>query len=267
MIESQLPQREEHDTAARIIAYRWRGMRVAELWHTEQSALNGVDVVRRRAQSAPAPNSRCMPFLTIRNDLTVDAADVYARFHKSVRYKIRRCEARDGLDVAHWDDPTAEVVAEFVRFCHAFSRQKRLPPLNEAHLRAYLEADRLHISRVSRDDTALVWHAYVVGSSWVSLLTSASHYRLAADPEFRNLIGRGNRLLHWSDMQHFQRAGTNLYDWGGFYRGQTDADLLRINDFKRGFGGEIVTTYDCLDALTRRGRAFLGLRDVVRRPG
>ncbi len=50
----------------------------------------------------------------------------------------------------------------------------------------------------------------------------------------RNAIGRGNRMLHWKDILAFKAEGKNVYDFGGWYAGQEDEALLRINQFKEG---------------------------------
>jgi hypothetical protein len=47
------------------------------------------------------------------------------------------------------------------------------------------------------------------------------------------------------------------FDFGGWYRGTTDQALLKINEFKRGFGGQVVREYDCEQILTLKGWVVL----------
>jgi hypothetical protein len=113
------------------------------------------------------------------------------------------------------------------------------------------------------DGEVLIWHAHLRGPDRARLLHSASIFR-EMDKDTANLIGRANRLHHWADMQRFRGEGLGTYDFGGWYAGSEDAAKLRINDFKRGFGGAIVPQYNADCASTWKGAAALHLRTILR---
>ena len=76
-------------------------------------------------------------------------------------------------------------------------------------------------------------------------------------------IGRANRLHHWLDVLRFRDEGFAIYDFGGWYAGTANDELLRINRFKESFGGEVVLQYNCDQALSWKGMLALWLRQVV----
>ena len=92
------------------------------------------------------------------------------------------------------------------------------------------------------------------------LFYSASLFRELDNSAIRNRIGRANRLLHWQDMLHFKAGGISVYDFGGWYAGDSDLERLRINKFKEEFGGQIVKNHICERALTVKAKLFLRAR-------
>jgi hypothetical protein len=155
----------------------------------------------------------------------------------------------------------------FEQFCNdgkAFLAQKAQPQINQSWLKLLAEANLLELTYiVDSAEQPLVWHAYHRGSERVTLLYSISFFRTHSDKAEQAMIGRANRLLHWSDMIYFKVAGVRTYDFGGWYEGSTDTERLRINKFKEQFGGEVVKNYICEQALTVKGALFLKLRSKL----
>jgi lipid II:glycine glycyltransferase (peptidoglycan interpeptide bridge formation enzyme) len=89
-------------------------------------------------------------------------------------------------------------------------------------------------------------HAYVADrdASRIRLLYSASHFRGTEDTEERNLVGRANRFLHWSEIQSAQEAGFELYDLGGLPINHNDPAKNAIARFKSEFGGTPILEYN-----------------------
>ena len=54
-------------------------------------------------------------------------------------------------------------------------------------------------------------------------------------------------------MLRLKEQGVQYFDFGGWYPGTEDIQLLGANAFKRGFGGEIVREYECEQILTLKG--------------
>ena len=72
----------------------------------------------------------------------------------------------------------------------------------------------------------------------------------------RNFCGRSNRYLTWHNILRYKAEGLQFFDFGGWHLGN-DPDRLSINDFKRGFGGQVVREYQCEQILTLKGRLVL----------
>ncbi len=91
---------------------------------------------------------------------------------------------------------------------------------------------------------------------------SASLYR-GRDKDFRNLVGRANRLHHFKDMLFFKGNACNLYDFGGWYAGTEDQERLMINRFKEEFGGQKVLQYNAVLNRTWRAKLLKSIRRLV----
>ena len=81
----------------------------------------------------------------------------------------------------------------------------------------------------------------------------------------RNLIGRANRYLIWNDLLRYKDQGLKWFDFGGWYEGTTDPALLRINEFKKGFGGQVMREYVCEQIVTLRGWVALNAARLLKR--
>ena len=126
-----------------------------------------------------------------------------------------------------------------------------------------MESGSLVLSKVdSEDGNTLIWHSYYCRDNRVHLLQSAS-VRHETDTNFNSMIGRGNRYHHWEDILTFKNLGIAIYDFGGWYAGNTDKQKLGINQFKEKFGGEIVRSFNCSYGRTFKGRAYLHLQKIL----
>jgi hypothetical protein len=120
------------------------------------------------------------------------------------------------------------------------------------------------LTSASRNGEALVWHAYVMCGEAARLQYSGSCFR-TRESDYRALVGRANRWLHWKDMLRFRRMGMKRYDWGGLFEDESAPERAGINKFKKGFGGREERSYDCTVPVSLRGRLWLPLRDAWRR--
>jgi GNAT acetyltransferase-like protein len=247
-----------------VILLRGRAATYGEVWFDEPAPREGaVDIVQYRFRSEPVAEARVTPLLSMVTDLAVDEEAIAARFGKDCRYKIRRADAKDGLRLAFNADPEPPLT-EFADFFDAFARQKGHRPCDRHWLEAACEAGQLALSAACRAEETLVWHAHVVCGATAGLQYTASHFR-GQDSDFRALVGRANRWLHWQDMRTFKSMGCTRYDWGGLFEDESTPERAGINRFKRDFGGEQVRVYDSSAPASARGRLYLPLRDAWRR--
>ncbi len=247
-----------------MIRIKGRGAVYGEVWYDEEpSPDSGVDIVQYRFRNEPVADARVTPLLSMVTDLTADEEAIAGRFGKDCRYKIRRAEGKDGLRTEFTAEPESRL-DEFAEFFDAFARQKGHSPCDRHWLRAACAAGELALSAAYRGEEALVWHAHVLCSASAGLQYTASHFR-GQDSDFRALIGRANRWLHWKDMQRFKSMGIRRYDWGGLFEDESTPEREGINRFKRDFGGEQIRVYECTVPASLKGRLYLPLRDAWRR--
>lgn len=259
--------REYESSGTLPILYRKGLLCVAETWFQDATPPAGADIVRCVQIPAPIDGVSCDEFCTLMVDLTADCDAILAGMDRSTRYKIRRAETKDGLRYEHRPVRRFEDMREFLAAydTHVVSRSDDLS-INRAKITRLSESGQLDLSvTCDNQGIGLTRHVHILGAGTARLLYSVSEASRSADTERRNLCGRANRLHHWRDMQRFQSSGIGRYDFGGFYTGSTDAKRLKINEFKRGFGGQLAVTYNCVYPLTLRGRMALAAWRLLRR--
>jgi hypothetical protein len=247
-----------------MIRIKGRGVVYGEIWYDEELPRHpGVDIVLYRQREVPIPNARTTPFLTMVTDLSVTEGAITEKFGKDCRYKIRRAETRDELRMEFITDPE-DMVDEFRAFFNAFAKEKSFWPCDHQWLLAACKARQLVLTSVSRNGETLVWHAYLTSGKTAWLQYTGSCFR-NKENDYRALVGRANRWLHWKGMLRFKETGVERYDWGGLFEDESVPENAGINRFKKDFGGQQVRTYDCTLPVTLKGRIWLPLREAWRR--
>jgi hypothetical protein len=178
-------------------------------------------------------------FFTKVIDISTPVAAFESRFDQKTTYEIRRA-IKDGVTTAIETD-----LNHFIDFYNLFAKTKKLPKLS-SNFNNYLS--RIVITKAVYDEQDIVMHAYLsdASSKRVRLLHSASLFRRENDTQLKAVIGRANRLLHFKDMCLFKEQGFEVYDLGGYAAETTDEALIRINQFKDSFGGELIQESDYL---------------------
>jgi len=246
-----------------MIRIKGRGAVYGEVWYDEQPPLqSGVDIIQYRQRAMPIAPDRDIPFLSLVTDLALEENAIMDKFGKDCRYKIRRAESRDGLRVEFISAPEGKLDA-FADFFDGFAGQKSVAPCDRQWLAAACKAGQLTLSSVSHNGVSLVWHAHVLSGTTAGLQYSGSCFR-NRDNDYRALVGRANRWLHWKDMLQFKQLGIERYDWGGLFDDESTPEHAGINNFKRDFGGGQERTYNCSVPVTTLGRVWLRLRDAWR---
>ena len=242
-----------------MIIYRKALLRIAETWFDEEAHGARVDIVRRLQHPTPIAEAKCTPFHTILMDLKDDPDLLFAKMKRETRYEIRRAGEKDGLTHEVWITADCGCLAQFLSFYDECVILNGLPKIKGVRLQKLAEAGSLSLSLVRGEAVVpFVWHAYYCAGRRVRLLHSASFGR-DLDGSSKSLLGRANRYHHWKDVLTFRAQGIQIYDFGGWYDGHSDPKRLSINKFKEGFGGQIVLNYNCVQGLTRIGKAAIWL--------
>lgn len=248
-----------------MICYNGRLVSYGERWYDEDSdaAPHGADILIWRQRGQPLPGANNVESHSLYTDLAEHADRIFAGFHKTYRARIRRAESKDQLVYESYEDPMP-VMSEFCRFYDDFAAQKGIWPADRKWLEGAAARGHLLLSCARLAGHALVWHAYLVWNRIARLEYSASCFR-DKNADYKALVARANRWLHWQNILRFQTRGFSTYDWGGIFPDESTPEREGINRFKKGFGGTEVVRYDCTVALTLAGRLFLPLRTAWHR--
>jgi hypothetical protein len=249
-----------------MIIYRSRFLARAEVWYDDDpDVTRPVDWILYYQRSQPVLGAKTKVIYTYVIDLTQSREQLLANLNKDTAYKIRRARERDQIVCERCDPQDSAVVDQFEQMYNAFADLKGLTPLNRARLASMAAADVLDLS-VAKDPQgqALVYHANYRDRQRATSMELPSLYRKLADSAERNYIGRASRLLTWNDILRYQEQGLKCFDFGGWYHG-TDPGMVKINDFKRGFGGQVVSKYQCEQVLTLKGWMVLQTANLLKR--
>jgi hypothetical protein len=244
-----------------MVMYRKHGLRMAELWLDAPIVKPaGCDLLVLHQYSRLPERAVGWPFSTLTINLHAPEEQLLEGLNRDTKYKVRRAATKDLVECIHEPVATEAICRAFHAFYDEFAVAKGLHRLSMEELLARAQGGTVRFSRAARDGETIVWHVHAVTEHGATLLHSASQFRQLDDNDARAIVGRANRLLHWRDILAFKSEGKRVYDFGGWYAGQEDADLLRINQFKEGFGGQRTDQVNAGLALSWRGWAYLKLR-------
>jgi hypothetical protein len=248
-----------------MIIYKHFFITEAESWYSPEPVDNGIDLLRCYQLAVRPADERTVEFKTIWIDLGQTEEELFAKLRKSTRNDIRRASA-DGAKYDYWTEDPGTQLELFCEFVDTHSVVNY--PRREVWMwtRRHAQNGTLDLSRtMSNDGRTLAWHAYYRDREHARLRYSVSLSRARDASPLRNLVSRAHRYQHWEDIKRFKAGGVLIYDLGGWYSGTDDEKLLRVNQFKEGFGGRIVTSFHCTRPLTAKGRLYLWSTEMLRK--
>lgn len=227
------------------------GIRICSIWYNEPEKLERhcFSVVDYNSMSK-IPDTVGYKYeiysqkgYTLQTNLNDDIASIMSSYNKNVRYEIRRADreqikfhmyfSKDLLD-------SPEIVDSFDDEYVNMYRMKGINMSSIKHMIVDLcKKENLCMSVACYMDSIIAYHVYLLADDTVRLTYSVSLFRDKEEIDAA-LIGRANRWLHHQDILWFKNEGYKVYDWGGFTKGE---ELAGIDDFKKGFGGELKTVY------------------------
>jgi hypothetical protein len=240
------------------------GIRYREYWYSTERNGENPDIARYWHLPEPLGN-HVEEFTTLCLDLSRPEQALLGGMSAGTRKQIREAEA-DRYVYSSWFPAPSEAVERFLQFHSASARIKGFVPAEQEWLDYHRRAGTLDLSLLStRLGTPVVWHSYYRGPTHARQKYSASLYRAVEDPLSRRQIGQANRYHHWLDIRRFREQGVSVFDFGGWYPGKENQELLKVNAFKEEFGGRVVTNYHCVEALSAAGRIYLWARGAFER--
>lgn len=250
-----------------MIIYRSRFLTRAEVWYDDEPGdTRGVDCILYSQRSRSVPGAKNGFHHTYVIDLKQSREQLQANLNKDTAYKIRRARERDKILCEGCDSRDPATMDRFEEMYNAFAESKGRGPLNRARLEGMAAAGALDLT-LARDPqgNVLVYHADYRDARRATSLELPSLYRKQADNAAKSLISRANRLLTWHNFLRYQEMGLEIFDFGGWYSGNTDQARLDINRFKESFGGKVVREYECEQVLTLKGRVVLAVAAMLER--
>lgn len=236
-----------------IITYRSRFLTWGEVWFDNTPEHDRVDCMIHLQRSTPIPGAKTRLFHTYVIDLDQDIDQLKANLKGDTWRKIRRAREQDGIRIERPDPRDKTVMDGLEEFYNSFACIKGINPLQRWRMEGLAAAGALELSMVrDPDGEILVYHANYRDNTYASGINSASLFRNLADSVSRNMIGRANLYLTWSDLLSYKERGLKSYDFGGWYTGD-DPAMLSVNRFKANFGGQILRKYQCEKVLTLKG--------------
>jgi len=249
-----------------MILWKKYGLRIADCFFDEGiGAATGVgaDLIRYHQWTHPVAGCQGTPFCTRVIDLGLSSERIFGEITADTRKEIRRAESRDALAYCYSEHNNSALLSETFDLHDKFTALKGLPKTNRARLWAFWQAGSLDISLI-RDPAGspLAWRIYYRNPRRARALHSGSLHRAASDSAQRTLIGRANRYAVWRDILRFKDSGLEAYDFGGWYTGNNDVHKLKINSFKKEFGGSIEKSFNCVRSVTLRGKLMLAFVEL-----
>jgi lipid II:glycine glycyltransferase (peptidoglycan interpeptide bridge formation enzyme) len=241
----------------------------AEVWFIAEEIpdTKKVDIVFYKFLDLPLDHKDAYqldPGYDIVVDLHNDEDALFSQITKSTKYKINRAKNKDKINCFTWYDTDEEddkKLDEYITFFNKSKTLKNQSPLNNSAIERIKALNGKFCIRCAdgggEAGDILVMHSYIVQDNLAMLYHSASHFRGSESTEFRNLVGRANRALHWDDILFFKNRKLEIFKFGGWSADKTNQEQQAINQFKESFGGPVVPQYQCFIPRSLMGRFYV----------
>jgi len=247
------------------------GLRIADIWFTDgEKPPFACDICRYHyVKNIPSRCDSLERLYTILIDLSRNEDELLAELDKTTKYQARRAKERDNVRTETYialGEKSEEKLDRYIAFFNEFAKSKDRGLICREELEQFYDAGSLCVRSVidTASEMTLSMHCNVVSDGKARLHQSSSHFRGSDDADFRSLVGRANRFLHWDDILYFKGLGIAFYDFGGWYGGNDDQEKLAINKFKEAFGGTKTEEFSYLTPCTLIGHASVFIRKLIR---
>lgn len=211
--------------------------RTKEFWFCDEPFdVKNCDNVSFRAckKKLDAPGFKRKEFTTLVIDLSQDLENIWKNMDSSsCRYVIKKAE-KGGIKIK-----LNQRREDFYRLNKQFKTSKGLGARNTDSLG--------FIERYGTLFTAEFQKEMIAGCLFLEDKNNI-RWLLGASKRLNNikskLSGDANRLLLWEAIKYAKEKGIKEFDFGGYYTGEKkDEQKEKINFFKKGFGGKLITHY------------------------
>ena len=199
------------------------------------------------------------PRPTIINDITISEKEIFKKFSSTTKNKINRVSKNlSNVKYKFYENPSKDIFIKSVSELQSFVKKRLITNIDFDFLKELFLHKLLFISVIESGDAVFI-HFYRVACNKAELLHSLSR----GCKENRELAFI-NRYSHWMDILNFKRFGYLEYDFGGYYDGLEDEKLIKINDFKMDFGGEVRMRFNSMIYNSFKAKTYLRLKPLFR---
>lgn len=250
-----------------MFTYQSRFLRRGEVWFDNEPTRERVDWILYRNRSKPIPGARSRYFYNRLIDLSKAPDELLADMEPKTIVKIKTaadqdrfcCEWREIDDVRGLDEIE-------MMWNQSIEAKRRWGHLNRNWLGDMISARAFELA-AARDPsgTLVVFAGLFRDRHRVQQLMSVSPPRTALAPALRARTNRASCFLIWKTLLRLKEHGVRYFDFGGWYPGTEDIQLLGANAFKKGLGGQVVREFECEQIITLRGWILLTVARLIAR--
>jgi hypothetical protein len=251
-----------------MFVYQSRFLRRGEVWFDNEPNGQPVDWILYRNRSTPVPRARSRPFYNRLIDLSKSPEKLLAEMEPKTVAKIKTAgEGGDGFQ-CEWSKVTDLRQLDEIEgmWNQSIEAKRRWGALNRDWLGEMTKAGTFELAAAREPSGALVVFGGLLRDKYrVQQLMSVSPPRAGLVPAIRAKTNRASCFLLWNTLLRLKEQGVRHFDFGGWYPGTDDIQLLGANAFKKSLGGEVVNEFECEQIVSLKGWVVLTAARLITR--
>jgi len=250
-----------------MFTYQSRFLRRGEVWFDNERTEERADWILYRNRSKPVPGAKSRTFYNRLIDLSKTPEVLLSEMEPRTVTKIQKAADEDKLS-CEWRLVTDAVELDEIEamWNQSIESKRRWGKLDRNWLMKMIAARSFELAAAREPTGTMVVCAGLFRDKHrVQQLMSVSPPRTALVPEARARTNRASCFLLWKTLLRLKEQGVRYFDFGGWYPGTDDIQLLGANAFKKSMGGQIVHEYECEQIRTLKGWALVAAARLIDR--
>jgi hypothetical protein len=250
-----------------MFTYQSRFLRRGEVWFDNQPTDKAVDWILYRNRSSPVAGARSRHFYNRLIDLSKTPEAILADMDPKTVAKIQKATEDDKLTCEwHLVTNASEIEEIESMWNQSIESKRRWGKLDRNWLGEMISERAFELAAAIEPSGAMVVFSGLFRDKHrVQQLISVSPPRTALVPAVRAKTNRASCFLLWKTMLRLKEQGVRYFDFGGWYPGTDDIQLLGANAFKKSLGGQVVNEFECEQVKTLKGWALLTAARLIDR--
>jgi hypothetical protein len=250
-----------------MFTYQSRFLRRGEVWFDNQPTDKRVDWIFYRNRSSPVPGAKSRNFYNRLIDLSKTPEALLADMDPKTVTKIQKAADQDKL-TCEWRLITEASQLDEIELMwnQSIESKRRWGKLDRNWLGEIVSSHAFELAAAREPSGALAVFAGLFRDKHrAQQLMSVSPPRTALVPAARAKTNRASCFLVWKTFLHLKEQGVRYFDFGGWYPGTEDIQLLGANAFKKSLGGRTVREFECEQIKTLKGWGMLTAARLIAR--